>query len=398
MNDPISSNERAGRASGFTLVELLVSMGIISLLLLILVQMTNQTSRLWMQTSGKVEQFRAAREAFESMTRNLSQATLNTYWDYDNPTVPKRFIRQSELRFISGPMTGGSLHLATTTPPSPKAWPGMGTFFFAPLGVTGDTTATGLPNLLNTVGYFVEFDTDRNLQPSFLQGIVSERYRFRLMEMRVPSEKVYIYNRTSGLSGANSANLTYAGKEWFNNFLINPVSPTAANPTTVRVIAENVISLILLPHLSPKDEKDRLTNNLTEPLCRDYYYDSTYFNSLSSPSSPPASEAPRYSSNDPGINPTAQLPPVMQVAMIAIDEPSAQRLATINKTAMPDLDSTDNLFQDSTKLFDDPATPDPGDGDLHKLEKFLINQKLSYRTFSAGVAIRGAKWSREQVK
>ena len=91
-------------------------MSIISLLLIVLLQMTNSTSELWTRTTGKTEQFRAAREGFESMTRNLSQATLNTYWDYDNPNSPTRFMRQSELRFICGQMTKGTNRLATASP------------------------------------------------------------------------------------------------------------------------------------------------------------------------------------------------------------------------------------------------------------------------------------------
>jgi uncharacterized protein (TIGR02599 family) len=47
-------------------------------------------------------------------------------------------------------------------------------------------------------------------------------------------------------------------------------------------------------------------------------------------------------------------------------------------------------------LLDDPATGDPGDGDLHKLAKELVAMKLSYRIFTTDVSIRSAKWSREQ--
>jgi len=49
------------------------------LLLLILVSMTNAIRNTWSHTTAAAEQFRDAREAFESITRKLSQATLNTY-------------------------------------------------------------------------------------------------------------------------------------------------------------------------------------------------------------------------------------------------------------------------------------------------------------------------------
>src|SRR5437867_2293961 len=80
---------------GFTLVEVMVSMAILVLLLLVLVSITDATRKTWSYTSSKIEQFQDAREAFESITRKLSQATLNTYWDYDNPLTPTRYLRQS---------------------------------------------------------------------------------------------------------------------------------------------------------------------------------------------------------------------------------------------------------------------------------------------------------------
>ena len=134
---------------GFTLVELMVSVGLISLVAFILLSMTNSTASTWRYTTGRIEQFRGANTAFESITRRLSQATLNTYWDYDNPTKPTRYLRQSDLRFITGRT---ETLLATKTPRRPT----HSVFFQAPLGfVNDDTNFSGLDNLINTWGYYV---------------------------------------------------------------------------------------------------------------------------------------------------------------------------------------------------------------------------------------------------
>ncbi len=112
----------------FTLVELMVSMALISMMTVLLVTMTNSTAKLWTYTTSRSEQFRSASTAFEAITRRLSQATLNTYWDYDDPAKPTRYQRQSDLRFIAGNMqtlTGGA-----TKPVRPT----HGLFFQAPLG------------------------------------------------------------------------------------------------------------------------------------------------------------------------------------------------------------------------------------------------------------------------
>ena len=118
-------------AGGFTLVELLVSIALITLIALLLSSMTGATASTWRHTTARIEQFRSAETAYESITRRLSQATLNTYWDYDNPTAPKKYLRQSDLRFISGNMTAGPKKLLTAVGPRR---PTHGIFFQAPLG------------------------------------------------------------------------------------------------------------------------------------------------------------------------------------------------------------------------------------------------------------------------
>jgi prepilin-type N-terminal cleavage/methylation domain-containing protein len=93
---------RSGKAHGFTLVELLVSTAIIALIMLMLVQVTNNISAAWRGTAEKVDKFQGARDGFEAMTRRISQATLNTYWDYyDISGVARSQWVQSKTLLIS---------------------------------------------------------------------------------------------------------------------------------------------------------------------------------------------------------------------------------------------------------------------------------------------------------
>jgi uncharacterized protein (TIGR02599 family) len=80
--------------------------------------------------------------------------------------------------------------------------------------------------------------------------------------------------------------------------------------------------------------------------------------------------------------------------MVALDEASAVKLADLNGATMPEL--TTGLFTDTRKLLDDPATPEPQDGDLDKLGRSLVALRLNYRVFTTDVTIRSAKWSRDQ--
>ncbi len=350
---------------GFTLVEMLIATSLIVLLLLFLVAMTDSTAKTWKYASSKTEQFQEARIAFDAMTRRLSEATLNTYWDMEKQNnAPSRYIRKSELRFISGPMN--------TLVQGSSKYPTHGIFFQAPTGFVEDSVNKGaLSNLLNTSGFFLEIsNTDPNLpdflksEPGELNPVVPTRLRSRLMELREPSEKLSVYRNPTD-------------RTWFTTTL------TSANPP-VRRLADNVVALVLLPKLTPQDELARVTKNPgAAPLVKDYVYDST------------------AADPDPDINPKNQLPPVVQVTMVAIDEVSAARLAANNRE-VADLRGAlgvDGFFADSTKLADQ-ADGTPGDltnfqTKLNGLKK-AGDLKLTHRVFTTNVSIRGAKWSRAQ--
>ena len=335
--------------AAFTLVEVLMAAAILVTILAFLLVVTDQTARIWSSTSAKVEQFREARTGFERVTTRLSQATLNTYWDYDIPAKPTRYERRSELRFISGSATallgnsGGATRITHAI------------FFNAPLGVTGDVNFSSLANALNTLGYFTEFGDDSAQRPPFITtAMIPAIWRFRLMEFSQPTENFSVYQFTN----ANAGNTT---KAWFT---------TDMNGTTVlkRVIAENVIALIVTPRLAKAEELPLQTNATHSPLAPLYSYDSTGTNA------------------NPQLNPKNQLPPVVQLTMIAMDDKSAETL---------DLDSTkadvfaivkSNLFADTRKFTADLAT----------LEGTLATKRLRYRIFTTNVHIRAAKWSREQ--
>ena len=336
-------------------------MVILSLLMVVLVSMVDRTSTLWKNTTGKIEQFREARNGFESITRRLSQATLNTYWDYDAPTAPTKYIRQSELRYLSGD-TGTISGMADLPRPT------HGVFFQAPLGFVQDSTGgtDQLENLLNTWGYFIEVTDDSALRPPFVN--TPPKNRFRLMEMMEPSEKNNLYKYTSGLdTNKKPKSSSYVGNEWF-------VDSLKSTPRPVHVLAENIIALVLLPKLSPNDQN--AGGYADSSLAPAYAYDSTKSNA------------------DANLNSKNQLPPVMQLNMVAVDEKSAGRMdnaALQSKLA--------NLFTTASKLNSDlrrDATTYPDPTNDPSLEAYLINKHVNYRIFTTNISVKGAKWSREQ--
>ena len=358
MTRPAGKHTQSG---GFTLVEVLVASAILVAMLGFLLVVMDQTARIWSGTSAKVEQFREARTGFERVTTRLSQATLNTYWDYDyntaSPPVPTRYARRSELRFIAGSgatLLGNSGSAARVT---------HAIFFNAPLGITGSTNYEGLANALNTFGYFTELADDTGQRPPFITtAMIPLRWRFRLMEFSQPTEKFNLYQFTSGTPTAPNLASTYTGTDWFK---------TDVNSSAVlkRVITENVIALIITPRLAKADEALQSPSNATHsPLAPNYGYDSTGTNA------------------NPQLNPKNQLPPVVQLTMVAIDDRSAEKL-DLTGVAQADVFKMATLFTDTRNLTTDLAT----------LEGTLAARHLRYRIFTTNVHIRAAKWSREQT-
>lgn len=332
---PQSNATRLRRSrAGFSILEVMVASAVLALLLVAMLSMTDQVQKTYRSTLGKAEQFREARVAFESITRRLSLATLNTYWDYDNATAPTKYLRQSELRFVSGNasglLSGVSPAISTTT---------QAVFFQAPFGFSENATAYGgLEAMVNTWGYFIEFGSDAALRPDPVNtaGVPLE-YRFRLYEMMEPAESLSLYKYT----GNSTASKSYTGTEWFTD-------PLGLPNRSSRVLAENIVALIFRP-LDPSNAS--LTTSYT------------------------------YDTSSSAVNIRHQLPPYIEVTMIAIDETSARRLDT--GATPPDLGLT-SLFQSVASY----------DADLQTLRDTLDAQKINYRIFTANVSIQGAKWSR----
>ena len=391
----------------------MVSIAVLTVLLVILFKVTDGTQRIWQSTNSRIEEFRNARTGFETMTRRLSQATLNTYWGYyPNSTAPTSYTRQSELRYVNGSMSVFTPVATGTTSYRPT----HGVFFQAPLGFVADdsgagNTATtnyaGLENLLNTFGYYVEFGSDNNLRPSFINALSNPpplRYRFRLMELMESSQDLTLYKYTSGIglfTGTNSTSLnctvyesatspcpattsgTTTGLEWFT-------APIAAGRS--QVLAENIIAVVILPKLSPQDEQSAitsgsLTGQLGTNLAPGYGYDTTAHNANSI------------------IDSKSQLPPVVQITMVAVDEASYSRAQGSGTSAPTDTLGNSNLglgtlFQTGTASTVGSLTNSAVAGyakDLQTLTNTLLSKHINYRVFSTDVVIKGAKWSRAQT-
>ncbi len=308
-------------ARGFTLVELLVAMAVFALLLVLLMSTLSQVSSLWTGTNRKLDTWRSSTAAFETIKSYLGRATLNPYWDYNDAANPTRYLRKSDLAFVAIPAGAGAVGTATAA--------GQEVFFQARLGRIGDAANLGgLSGLLNPVGFYVSFEDDPQI-PAFLQA--PSKHRYRLMMVIGDTEANTIYTNLND-------------DTWF----------TALKPTQIPV-GENVILLALRLH-------DPMTTG-----------------------TPPVAWDSRVGGNsNPQPSTSAQLPSDVEVLMVAIDDQSADRLASGGTPPAALADALQGRFQNAAQF----------ESDLEDLEAELSANRITYRVFRGVVPLKESRWVR----
>jgi uncharacterized protein (TIGR02599 family) len=325
------------RGAGFSLIELLVTLVILSLILVVLLQFMSSLEQEWRTTAG--DPFAEASAAFETMAERLADATLEPYQDFVDATgtfraagangfVPDHLARQSDLAFVCGPSEGPGGWLTS----SGETTAGDCVFFVSPTGYTQTEAHVGLERLLNAQGYFVEFGAATGV-PGFILP-AGQRYRWRLTQLVQPSEALQVYALPSSLSWVQS--------------LMEPATPTS-------ILAENVAALLLMPEWTSLDANNNTVTNVS------YSYDSR-------------NAASPLTRN--------QLPPRLTLVLVAIDEASAQILAARNGTQPPAL-IAGNLFATAANL----------QADLTSLDAALTAQKIGHRIFQRKIALAGSAWT-----
>lgn len=215
--------KQLSKIRAFSLLEILVATAVLAILVVVLASATNAALSTVRRASGKMDQISSARAGFDLLTATLSQATLNTYWDYATNAAgnPEKYVRRSDLHFLigQGPVAGQSA------------------FFQSPLGRSANANPDGV---LNAVGYWVQFGDDSTWKPSHVQA---SRPRYRLMQGLQPTENLSVFRQS--------------GDAW-KNALQNAALP----------IAENVIAMVLWPRLPAAQDA------LGTQLSADFLYDS----------------------------------------------------------------------------------------------------------------------------
>ena len=341
------------RPSAFTLIEMMAAMAVLIILLAIIVGVTNSVSATVRRSTAGIDALAGARTGFDLLNRTLSKATLNTYWEYDNPLAPTRYLRQSDLQFL--------IRQNTQTPGT-----GQEVYFVAPETYAETAAHQATQGLFNACGAFVRFGSSVDFRPGALSG---ERFRYRLMFGLQPTEGLAIFNKPARSPGQSDSVYRAAVETFWNSLAwIAPVQNNGATGTGPRVtpIADNVIALVAWPRLTGSEDASgsRLSEDGT------FAYNSQK-NALATPQRPSAN----------------QLPPVIQLTMIVISEASAARLDQGQNTPPADIESALNgRFVDIARY----------EGDLKAVTEALSSKGIEHQVFTTSIPLRESKWSKAQ--
>lgn len=131
------SRRSAQQRGAFTIVELLVSVGLLTTLMLALSAVTESASRAWREGTNRTDTFQSARTALELMTRELAPAVVDT-----------------RMQFVIGPNTivANVVRKSNTTLADKFAPESPVLLWMAPLGENG---------ALRCIGYYLHRDEAR---------------------------------------------------------------------------------------------------------------------------------------------------------------------------------------------------------------------------------------------
>lgn len=319
---------KQSQSSAFTLIEVLVGATILVMLVGLVLYITQQATTAVQRASMKIDSFRAARTAYDLIQQKLSQTTLNTYWDYYNAAGVARSAANSS-NFV--PVSYGrasDLHFLI----EPNAPFGQAVFFQAPLAAATGAAYDQTQGLMNACGFFVEFGGDEGnngLKWHRPSHVSTSRYRYRLMQGVQNTEDATFFSAS--------------GSQW-----------VAGVKDRAWPIADNVICLIIWPRLAYSQSATVISS--------DYAYDSR-------------STTQKLQ--------TAQLPPIVQVTMIVIDEASAVRLAKGTTEPAAITAALQGRFTDVNRY----------DDDLEAVKNSLTSAGVNFTTLSGAVTLKESKWS-----
>jgi uncharacterized protein (TIGR02599 family) len=264
--------------------------------------------------------------------------------------VPAIYGRASNLQFVvkqnANPMVGFNVVGA-----SGSTGYGQEIYFQCPDAYSTDPAYQSAQGLLNACGYYVQYCNDSSFRPSIISG---SRWRYRLMQAIEPTENLQVLADALSDNTAWTANIANTG-------------PGAALAPDAIPLADNVIAMVIWSMLPTGADGTGIR------LAPNYIYDSQL------------SPAPALTGGGVVQPQTAhQLPPIIQVTMIVIDEASAARIDTKSSTPPAVIE---NALRGRFIAANNYAA------DLAAVEGSLSAGQIGFEVLNSSVVMRESKWS-----
>ncbi len=207
----------------------------------IILAVTDSVSATIRHSTAGIEAQSAARTGFDLLNRNLSQATLNPYWDYDNPLAPTVYLRQSDLQFVirqnsQNPAYGRKSIL----------WPPRRTRRCQP---ALDARADECLQRICAVWREQALSAGRHQR---------EKFRYRLMVGQQPTEDLSVFAKPARTSGQTDAAYRSSVQDYWNKAIwLDAISNTTTSNQNrpVTPLIDNVIAFIVWPRLSYTEDR-----------------------------------------------------------------------------------------------------------------------------------------------
>ncbi|MCB1209769.1 MAG: Verru_Chthon cassette protein C [Verrucomicrobiales bacterium] len=376
--DRPTADPRQRRA--FTLLELMLAITIFTMIGVVITNAISGTQKAWTKAHATAREFREARNALDTISRNVARAELNQEWvteDVADPLPsfsPERWMRDSDMHFVCGPTNQLIPQVNNAT--------SHAVFFQLPAGFTGaravsetqsSTTEPVYDTLygaLNGWGYYIEFGEDPRTLPDYLRnrpgaGGTSKKQRFRLIEFRQPSHEMTLFKMEP--DGTEPLLKTYSSQEqlytWFREPIKNSTNGKPEDRRTT-VIAENILALVITPYQPPLDSQS-VASATTYALAPNYLFDSRRFQWQ--PSDPLAQSA-RHT-----------LPPTLRLTVVAMDEARWESFSDVESVqiGLALRDAISGLFSDPTRYEDD----------LKSIEEALEKRRIDYRILTSNISL-----------